>query len=779
MKYPLSDEQNAIVNHSHGHAKVSAVAGSGKTTTMIARVKWLLEQGADSRRLLIVMFNVSAKRQFENRLTELLEDTPYDVPEVRTFHSLGLKITNSLEQTGDLPKLTLQTNEATIKIMAQAALNYAMRRQGVRKVDVNAKAITDEFISFIDLVKSDVLPPFDKFQQMGFPNKQGFFVQAYNLYENRRGEFKSRTFSDVIRDPVMAIRGNESLYQRYTDKFDHIIIDEYQDINEIQQLMIRQLAGNRAQVMAVGDVDQCIYAWRGAQPKYMLSKFENDFGETTVYPLTRTYRFGHQLSLIANHSISHNKLRDDKICVSAESNPNTEIEILESRTGMLGSAQQLVKEAEAWQEEGRKLSEICVLVRLYAFSVDVQLELLKAGIPFRMDSGQSVFQMADIKGMLGVLEYVDGSLYKKDPEYIKETLESILGSPPTGLKKEQVAEVVEFLLTDPSKPGEAFKKHINKLTPKWQSSSFYKQADLWDGLKKLKKKQMTPSEIITWYRENSEFDKKVMGMETTQQSSANRIIALDSLLAYLDTIDDNESVIDHFSQLLAAVESSKANSDSILITSCHKAKGLEFPLVMIPGLYEGGFPYIAQQEGDVNRDIEEEDERRLFYVAITRAIERLVLLVPRSVDLNKEFRTGRKYSGKYNASKSDPTIPSRFVFETNADRVYDVVEQINDNNELSCVSVEYSDIFDRYANELELTTRVTRTETEESAKAKTPSSSVKPSTDPNSIEEGDSVLGRRGERGVVEKISGSTAKVSLSGGGSTTFMISDLKKVGC
>ena len=178
-----------------------------------------------------------------------------------------------------------------------------------------------------------------------------------------------------------------------TDRVDHIIVDEYQDINESQQQLLKILAGSRAKVMVVGDVDQCIYEWRGARPEYITTRFQLDFPNPENYQLSYTFRYGHQLSLAANHLIAGNKKRDRKLCISHETNPKTIITCLEEQ-----KKHPAISVLSEWREKNRSLRDAVVLVRLFAQSVPVELALLEAGIPYRLEGNAQVFDCSEVLG---------------------------------------------------------------------------------------------------------------------------------------------------------------------------------------------------------------------------------------------------------------------------------------------------------------------------------------------------------------------------------------------
>jgi DNA helicase-2/ATP-dependent DNA helicase PcrA len=300
----LTDEQLRIINHSGGHARVSAVAGSGKTTTMVARVGQLLQQGVSANLVMVLMFNKSARDSFAEAMQNRLPSAA-QLPEVRTFHSLGMRLVNSFTKRGALPPYSLVTEEYIQEKLARQVANEVYRESQDNDGWLAGDEV-EEFITFIDRVKSTVTGPAEVFKKLDLSTRYSYFIKAFDLFEKVRRERKIRFYADLIHEPLMAMLADSELADWVTDRVDHIIVDEYQDINEAQQQLLKILAGSRARVMVVGDVDQCIYEWRGARPEYITTRFQLDFPKPENYMLSYTFRYGHQLSLAANHLISWN-----------------------------------------------------------------------------------------------------------------------------------------------------------------------------------------------------------------------------------------------------------------------------------------------------------------------------------------------------------------------------------------------------------------------------------------------------------------------------------------
>ncbi|MCI5122794.1 MAG: ATP-dependent helicase, partial [Candidatus Electrothrix sp. AUS4] len=270
----LTEEQEAIIRHSDGHARVSAVAGSGKTTAMIGRVRHLLQQGVAPEKILVLMFNRSAREVFAGRLHRSLQGTGLRPPAVRTFHALGLRLVESFTSRQYLPCYRLVTEEFQLERLAREAMKkHAAQIDG--EESWSSKEGIEGFLLFLDRVKSDIAPPQEVFAACGLGEQFSHYVGAYTVFESLRSTARIRFYPDLIHEPVLAIQQKEALADWVANHVEYILVDEYQDINEVQQQLLVHIAGQRAQVMVVGDVDQCIYAWRGAKPDYIVSRFDH------------------------------------------------------------------------------------------------------------------------------------------------------------------------------------------------------------------------------------------------------------------------------------------------------------------------------------------------------------------------------------------------------------------------------------------------------------------------------------------------------------------------
>ncbi|MEG3114744.1 ATP-dependent helicase [Salinicola sp. 4072] len=601
----LTEEQRAVVGHREGHARVAAVAGAGKTTTLVRRVLHLLANGENPRRILVLMFNRAARDDFR---AKLVREAPADVvlPEVRTFHSIGHRLTQSLTRWGYLPpRQLLQADWQRERLLRQAVMQSLESADGeTREAALDADRL-EAFGQFCDLVKAEVVAPAELFERLGYTDSERHFIEAFDVAESLLDASASMTYADLLYRPLQCLERHAEARRRVEGFLGHVIVDEYQDINEAQLRLLRILAGHQAQVMAVGDANQCIYEWRGARPDAMLARFDGLFGQASEYPLSFTFRHGHALALAANHAIRNNRQRWDQLCLAAPGNPLTRL-----RTGVGAGA--LLATLQRWHADGRRSDEACVLVRSWSLSVSVQLQLLRAGVPFRLAQEERfVFRLPLVQALAGYLQLAREPQRLHDPGH----LALLFSQPTTFVAQERVRRLVEELARTQQwpareasvltglKPGQ--RRHLKR---RWQLLCELPKLSAWP-----------PAKLLEHVVDAIDAEKVLRRSAARREKGDDDVRLLDMLIEQAGELaNDPEAFIE---LLRNPVEN---RPDGVLISTVHGAKGLEWPLVAVWGLNEEDFPHYSRDNPLSPERLEE--ERRLYYVAITRARERLLLV---------------------------------------------------------------------------------------------------------------------------------------------------------
>jgi len=615
-----TEEQLKVVNHQRGHAKVSAVAGSGKTTALIGRMRKLMGDGVPAKRIIGLMFNRSARKHFYYKLKADTQGGP--TPRIQTFHGFGLALAESLVSKGLLKKATIEANSQRYA----RGLTQALKE--VLGAYPSTSAI-DQFATYEQHVKSDIISADEKLRQLNaeqgrlgqrlFPE---YLPAAFARFEQKRHSNQIRFYSDLIYDTAKALQSDPQLCNWAANRFDHILIDECQDINQIQQFIVKTVAGTRASVMVVGDVDQAIYSWNGARPEFLISGFEKAYPRVTQYKLSRSFRFGHVLSLAANNCITHNQVRDDIFCLSAPTTPNTLLKVVQHEP----DKSPLCGIIRYWQGSGNRLKDCLVLVRVNASTVPIEFALLGYDIPYRIHGARTVFARREVQALLGYLRLINDSLYQQSN--IHELIQAMLSFPKLQLPRSPLGQLTASLVAG-APALEAINPILAQINSPKQKSFLNHYATAWDAIRSIPNETSVVDalrSIVNTLNLNSSIKKTtsetadnsdqqvlVDGMinfaEQWPNSSINSFLSFCTEQAVFDPEDPDEY---------------RPSRDAVQIATVHKVKGLESPLVIVADLKEGLFPLDTHSHDPGLLD----DERRLFYVAITRAIKQLYCLCP-------------------------------------------------------------------------------------------------------------------------------------------------------
>jgi len=683
-------EQLAVIMHRGGHLLVPAVPGSGKTYAMVKRVYALLAEGIDPKRMLVLMFNVSARADFEDRLKANMPNG--QLPEVLTFHAFGLRLCRALERTNQLPKFELVTKPWIVSKLAKAAIQSA--NEGLTDEDkiTPDNANVDQLIEYIEFAKNEML----EFSRDSLPDIPASYIDAMKHFEQLRKENKLRTFTDLLYDPAKLIVDNDKIKAWVGNRYDEIIGDEAQDMNRLQIVIMSAAAGNRANVCIVGDEDQSIYEWRGSRPDYMVHHFVEEFPGATRLPLTRSFRYGHQIALMANHLITKNTERMDKLSV-----PGTEI-VTKVDVFMHEAGQEGEKVAQAinqWRKTGGSLSDSVVLVREYSHSVLIETTFLDIGIPYKLVGASPFFMRKEALALKGMMLLAGNGLAKLDKDERREVLNAMLSMPATYLR----SDVVETLLEIDFDSSEYFIEALRDLTigkqiPNNTKKKVLERAYVWE--KALARGNSSKAGdyldyLITEldmqasiFNESSKKETALARWRTVQaihEIAVNHDLTVEMMLEYLDDLRRRHEDMNV--------------SDAVLITSVHRAKGLEWPHVIMPGLRDGSFPSFDEDEGCDQQTMEA--ERRLFFVGITRATKKLTLVAPIDARLTHDSQAGTHLQ-----PENADFIASRFLYESNIQKSIEIGSEIERGaknslgNYLSSIPPIQSMIINRYLAEI-------------------------------------------------------------------------------
>ncbi len=608
----LNDEQYAAVTAEPGPALVLAGAGSGKTRTLTYRVAYLLHQGVHPGEILLLTFTNKAAREMLERVEDLT-----GIPRRHlwggTFHSIAQRI---LRVHGELVGLKrhytiLDQGEAeTIlknTIQDTDAKFIKTKNNPKPKVLANLISYARNTCGSVHDETADRYPFFD-----GMAEKVADF---HNKYQKSKLAQQVVDYDDLLEYLLKLLREHPEVAQQYQDRFKHILVDEFQDTNRLQSEIVDTLAAHH-QVMAVGDDAQCIYTWRGANFDNIMRFNERHTG-AALHKIETNYRSSPEILNFANEVL---RAQPSGLGFNKELravNPSREkpyfVPIMDARS----QAQFIIQRIEALAEEGRDLSDIAILYRAHYQAMDLQMELTRRNIDYQITSGVRFFEQAHIKDFTAQLRFAS------NPADVSAFARFACLLPKVGPKTaerlhkftRERAEKLQQNFSQVLCSEEVLKKVPTDAQEEWPSLAATIR-ELVDGINEQSPEELVQLALDGWY---SSYIREIYPNWT------DRADDLQSLVAFAARYDTMEELLAQL--VLLASESNERSPEDLKnclrLTTIHQAKGLEFPVVFVIGLADGTFPLKRTiDEGDL------EEERRLFYVAVTRAMEELYLTYP-------------------------------------------------------------------------------------------------------------------------------------------------------
>ncbi|MFI2810234.1 MULTISPECIES: ATP-dependent helicase [Microbulbifer] len=652
MSTSLTEEQQAIANHPGGHAKIIAVAGSGKTTALLHYIRNRLQAGVAPARMLVLMYNRSAREDFAARLQQLV-DGP--VPGVQTFHSLGYRLYQRMIARGHIAPANLSPlPQSTVQLQIWKAIEACAPPEELEDIRARKQTEVEAAEFFIDYTKTILTGDLSAFQELKLGDEYMYFLKVFRAFEEWRREQQAVTFSDLVYDPAILLSLSPEIAAEYGSHYEDILVDEYQDINEVQHFLLRVLYGKSGNVIAIGDPDQTIYEWRGSKPAYLLSYFDGDFPPSNVYRLSRTFRYGHALSLAANHCIGNNRERADIFCISADGERDTNIELVNTAK----ETRWLVDHLRRCRKRGEPLEQVAILVRLWSVAAPIELALLAANIPYRSGARNTVLSRRELRPLFWALNIASGRFATLPPERRRQGLYEWLTAPHIRIAR----RVLEPLCAQLAQQSSGWGNHLLAMEPDSLSKP---------QLKRLHQRARLLTEIENWRGHAGELLRRQLGAldfltgiaddSFTPQQGEERQQTVVAFCQYLDQLKQPpEEALGHLQELQRQHrEGTQSTADAVQITTMHQAKGLEWDQVIIPSLTRHNMPY--QPQRDFSTPASLESERRLLYVAMTRARRQLYLLAPEPVI---EQRDGKKAAtGPGTGTENDEQQPSLMIEE--------------------------------------------------------------------------------------------------------------------
>lgn len=590
----LNEKQLEAVKTTEGPVLVIAGAGSGKTKVLTTRIAYLIEEKKVSpSNILAITFTNKAAKEMKSRVIDLLGSIGYDM-QVSTFHSFGLLIIReNYNYLGYKSNFTILDSDDSLTIIKRIMKDFDLDPK-----IYNPKAIKNS----ISGAKNELLDEitYAKYVGSDFEEK---VLKIYKSYQNKLRINNSLDFDDLLMLPIKLFKENKEILSKYQERYKYILVDEYQDTNEAQYTLTKMISEKYKNICVVGDDSQAIYSWRGANYKNILN-FEKDYKNSKVILLEENYRSTKNILSAANDVIKHNTKRKDKN-LWTEKEEGLKIKYHKSETEK-DEAFYVMKEIKELLNQNEKLSSIAVLYRTNAQSRVMEEALLRENIPYKVVGSFYFYNRKEIKDLIAYLKLI----YNENDDV---SLLRTINVPKRGIGLKTIEKLSEKALENntsiynsiESNKELLFKNIIEEIKQEQENLSLTELIELILNKTGMKEELISEKSLESDIRlENLEEFKTI----TRVFEEKNGLVSLEEFLAEIS--------------LVADIEEHKDNKDVITLMTVHSAKGLEFDNVFVIGLEEGIFPH---KNSLVDND-QLEEERRLCYVAITRAKNKLYLV---------------------------------------------------------------------------------------------------------------------------------------------------------
>lgn len=602
----LNEMQQLAVDTTEGPLLILAGAGSGKTTVLVNRVEHIISSRlATPWQVLAITFTNKAAGELRERLVSAIGDEANDIW-AYTFHSCCSRILRRFgERIGYTNHFTIYDTDDSRRVMKQC-----QKQLGIEDKLINHKSILAE----ISRAKDSLISP-DEYKQTSQNDfRKSKIAECYEMYQKELKKSDAMDFDDIIFNTVKLLEENEDVRDHYQTQFKYVMVDEYQDTNHAQYVLTSLLADKYKNICVVGDDDQSIYRFRGATIENILS-FENHYKGAKVIRLEENYRSTQNILDGANAVISHNKNRKGKTLFTRSGSGDKIV----YKTVMSESeeSQYIIDEIIKNVDNGMKYSDHAILYRMNAQSRNLEVMLTKSGISHRIIGGHRFFDRKEIKDIVSYL--------------------AVINNPSDNVRLQRIINVPKRAI------GDTMFANVLEIAAGLGMSAFEvcERADEFQKTSRSASKLMGFTKMIRDFQECIEDG---MGLNDLLQEVLEKTKYLDFLHEDIETYDDRVNNIKELSSmfikyeeesedanlsefledvaLISDIDSYNEDEDAVVLMTLHSAKGLEFPVVFIPGMEEGIFP--GNQSMFSEEDLEE--ERRLAYVGITRAKKKLYLI---------------------------------------------------------------------------------------------------------------------------------------------------------
>ena len=627
----LNAPQREAVETTEGPVLMLAGAGTGKTAALTARLGWLvLSRRAWPSEILCVTFTNKAAREMRERVGHLIGPAVEGMPWLGTFHAIAARmLRRHAELVGLQSNYTIIDTDDQLRLLKQLIV-----AEGLDEKRWPARQLA----GLIDRWKNRGLNPadLDAVENEAYANGRG--QHFYRLYQDRLKALNACDFGDLLLHMLNVLRAHRDVLELYRQRFKYIMVDEYQDTNQVQYLWLRLLAQERKNICVVGDDDQSIYSWRGAEVANIL-KFEKDFPGAKVIRLEQNYRSTPQILAAASGLIGANSQRLGKT-LWTELNHGEKVRVIGVWDGP-EEARRIGDEIERLEREGAALNAIAILVRAQFQTRELEDRFIQIGLAYKIVGGFRFYERAEIRDALAYLR-----LLAQPSDDL--AFERIYNTPKRGLGDKALERLHRFSRAQgvPLLRAALEICDTDELPARARGTLLALVRDFarWRDAAGT----LTPAELVRAVLDESGYTAMLQA-----ERSAEAAGRLENLSELSRAMEDYETLGDFLEHVSLVMDNDAADdAEKVTIMTIHAAKGLEFDQVFLPGWEEGVFP--SQRAMDEGGLASLEEERRLAYVAITRARRRCTIL----------HAANRRIYGQWTSS-----IPSRFIAEIPEDHV--------------------------------------------------------------------------------------------------------------
>ena len=631
----LNEKQREAVLYLNGPLLIVAGAGSGKTKVLTSRIAHIIRSHkAFSSQILSVTFTNKAAKEMQIRVSKLLNKTATGLPWLGTFHSISAKILRKhAEAVGLKSNFTIIDQDDQSRLIKNIC----------KAENIDIKKISPKYI----------LAVIDKWKNKGFyPNDvilkkkevlEKNFLNIYKIYQQKLLDLNSADFSDLILHTVKIFKNYEDILSIYSKKFKYILVDEYQDTNFIQSEWLKYLSKTNLNICCVGDDDQSIYSWRGAEIKNFLD-FDKTYKNTKIIRLEKNYRSTQNILNVASKLIENNQNRVGKTLYTNQK--DGELISLDCFRNVKDEATEISSTIENFKKNN-SLNEIAILVRAIFQTREFEERFLKVGIPYRIIGGIKFYERSEIKDCVAYLKCINQPLDDL-------SFERIINVPKRSIGDTTIKNISEFSKKNKCSLEVAAKKliELNKIKPKTKIG-LVSLLNLLEKWRYELKKKINHNKLLQIVLDESGYSEMLKNKKDLENE--NKLENIKELLNAMKEFDNLESFLEHVA--LATSIDQDWESEKVNLMTLHASKGLEFNIVYLPGWEEGLFPHQKSIEEKGESGLEE--ERRLAYVGITRA-KKIVKI---------SFSMNRFYQGDWIdsiASRFVDELPDEFIKKNNS-----------------------------------------------------------------------------------------------------------------